>query len=127
MRTRNVAALAAVMVAASGCATITSDSHQPVAFKAPGCAKQALTCTARNKRGSWDFAAPATVQIRRSDDQLHIDCEGPGGFRHKESVPSRIGAKIVASAVMLDFGIVDSITDKHREYPPQIVMQACAG
>ena len=31
----------------------------------------------------------------------------------------------VASAIFLDLGIVDSITDKHREYPAQIVLTAC--
>ena len=40
------------------------------------------------------------------------------------STPSRMGGKIVASAIFLDFGIVDSITD-HREYPAQIVLSAC--
>ena len=40
-------------------------------------------------------------------------------------VNSRMGGKIVASAVFLDFGIVDSITDKHREYPEQIILQIC--
>jgi hypothetical protein len=33
-----------------------------------------------------------------------------------------MGGKIVASAVFLDFGIVDSITDKHREYPANFVI-----
>jgi len=33
-----------------------------------------------------------------------------------------MGGKIIASAVFLDFGIVDSITDKHREYPPSFVI-----
>jgi hypothetical protein len=33
-----------------------------------------------------------------------------------------MGGKIVASAVFLDFGIVDSITDKHREYPANYVI-----
>jgi predicted unusual protein kinase regulating ubiquinone biosynthesis (AarF/ABC1/UbiB family) len=33
-----------------------------------------------------------------------------------------MGAKIVASAIFLDFGIVDAITDKHREYPANYVI-----
>jgi hypothetical protein len=33
-----------------------------------------------------------------------------------------MGGKIVASAVFLDLGIVDSITDKHREYPSNFVI-----
>jgi hypothetical protein len=31
-------------------------------------------------------------------------------------------AKIVASAVFIDFGITDSITDKHRQYPASFVI-----
>ena len=42
-----------------------------------------------------------------------------------QSIPSRMGGKIIASAIFLDFGIVDSITDKHREYPAQIVLTPC--
>ena len=38
------------------------------------------------------------------------------------AVPSTIGAKIVASAVFLDLGIADSITDKHRKYPSSFVI-----
>jgi hypothetical protein len=33
-----------------------------------------------------------------------------------------MGGKIIASAVFLDFGIVDAITDKHREYPASYVI-----
>lgn len=110
-----------------GCASITNDPNQPISFKAPGCKKGAVSCTARNKRGSWSFELPATVPIRRSDDVLHIECEDEQGERHTESVNSRMGGKIVASAVFLDFGIVDSVTDKHREYPEQIVLQICEG
>lgn len=33
-----------------------------------------------------------------------------------------MGAEIVASAVFLDFGIVDAITDKHRKYPTSFVI-----
>ena len=35
---------------------------------------------------------------------------------------STTGAKIVVSAIFLDFGIVDSITDKHRDYPASYVI-----
>ena len=38
------------------------------------------------------------------------------------AVLSTIGAKIVASAVFLDLGITDSITDKHRKYPSSFVI-----
>jgi hypothetical protein len=37
-------------------------------------------------------------------------------------IPSTMGAKIVASALFLDFGITDAITDKHRNYPASFVI-----
>lgn len=109
----------------TGCASLTNDPNQQVSFKAPGCKKDEVSCVARNKRGQWSFKVPSVVPIRRSDDPLVLDCEGPEGLDHKESIPSRMGGKIVASAVFLDFGITDSITDKHREYPAQVVLQMC--
>jgi len=109
----------------AGCATITNDAHQQIEFVAPGCQDVKLSCTAQNKRGLWTFDAPATVDIRRSDDNLSVTCTDPEGNQSVQSIPSEIGGKIVASAIFLDLGIVDSITDKHREYPVQILLSSC--
>lgn len=38
------------------------------------------------------------------------------------ALQSQMGAKIVASAVFLDLGITDAITDKHRQYAPGFVV-----
>ena len=62
------------------------------------------------------------MSIRRSDDDLKYDCETEDGRKAFGSIPSSMGGKIVASAVFLDFGIVDSITDKHRDYPSSFVI-----
>ena len=43
--------------------------------------------------------------------------------QYQAQTESRMGGKIVASAIFLDFGIVDSITGKHREYPAQITVE----
>lgn len=60
--------------------------------------------------------------IRRSDDALKFNCKTSDGRESFGSIPSTMGSKIIASAVFLDFGIVDSITDKHREYPASFVL-----
>jgi len=60
--------------------------------------------------------------VYRSDDNLRIRCKTTDGREATASVPSTIGAKIVASAVFLDLGITDAITDKHREYPASFVV-----
>ena len=108
--------------ALSGCATITNDPNQPIQFVGLNCAEKAVTCTAENKRGSWDIELPGTAMIRRSDDALLVSCTDGPGKKYQAQTESRMGGKIVASAVFLDFGIVDSITDKHREYPAQILV-----
>ena len=122
---KTLATLLAV-AALAGCATITNDPTTPVNFVVSGCEGVTnIECTADNKRGSWTFEPPQTVHIRRSDDVLRIRCDVPGHRDFSQSIESTMGGKIIASAIFLDFGIVDSITDHHREYPAQIVLAAC--
>ena len=129
MHRRNTLVYAIVAVTttiATGCATLTTDSHQPISFLTPGCSSETkLECTASNKRGSWQFMPPTQMGIRRSDDPLRVTCVDAQGQRHDVSVDSEINAKIVASAVFLDLGITDAITDHHRDYPTQIIIPAC--
>jgi hypothetical protein len=117
MRTPLIALLSIVT---AGCATITNDPMVPVAFSfSDGSSGR---CKLQNKRGTWDANVPTTASIRRSDDQLKYDCETEDGRKSFGSLESTVGAKIVASAVFLDFGITDAITDKHREYPASFVI-----
>lgn len=96
------------------CATLTNDPMTPVAFSfSDGSSGK---CELTNKRGVWSAEIPATVSIRRSDDALKYRCSTEDGRDAVGQIESTVGAKIVASAVFLDFGITDAITDKHREY-----------
>jgi len=110
----------ALAVTITGCATLTSDPLTPIAISASDGSNG--RCVLTNKRGSWEVDVPSTVYVRRSDDVLRYDLETEDGHKAVGSIPSRIGAKIIASAVFLDLGIVDAITDKHREYPPSFVI-----
>jgi len=104
----------------TGCATLTNDPTVPVALSfSDGSEGQ---CKLQNKRGSWQASIPGTYPIRRSDDALQYDCETFDGREAFGSIPSTVGAKIVASAVFIDFGITDAITDKHRDYPSNFVI-----
>ncbi len=113
-------------VVLSSCATLTNDPNQEIQFIGMNCSDQAVNCTMSNKRGTWTVDLPGSAMIRRSDDALRVECAGEEGKRYTMRAESRIGAKIVASALFLDLGIVDSITDKHREYPAQIMVD-CGG
>ena len=75
-----------------------------------------------NKRGIWESELPSIVSIRKSDDSLKYKAETDDGRTAVGVIPSTMGAKIVASAVFLDFGITDAITDKHRKYPASYVI-----
>lgn len=79
-------------------------------------------CVLQNKRGVWNAEAPTTIYVRKSDDGLKYECETQDGRKAVGIIPSEMGAKIVASAVFLDFGITDAITDKHRKYPESFVI-----
>ena len=104
----------------SSCASITNDSFVPMAISFSD--GSSGTCQITNKRMSIEAPIPSAPMIRRSDDNLQLNCKTDDGRTAIASVPSSMGGKIVASAVFLDFGIVDSITDKHREYPASYVV-----
>jgi len=103
-----------------GCATLTNDPMTPVAVSFSDGSNG--ECVFENKRGTWATPIPVTVAVRRSDDPLKWRCKTFDGRETTGSIPSTMDAKIVASAVFIDFGITDSITDKHRQYPASFVI-----
>lgn len=103
-----------------GCATLTEDAMTNIVFSFSDGSDG--KCTLRNKRGVWSENVPSVIAVRKSDDVLQYDCETEDGRTAVGSLESTIGAKLIASAVFLDFGIVDSITDKHRKYPASFVI-----
>ena len=105
---------------ASGCATLTSDPMVQIAMSFSN--GESGNCILQNKRGVWNTPIPSTPYVRRSDDGLRYTCKTKSGKEAVGLIPSRPSSKIVASAIFLDFGIVDAITDKHREYPPSYVI-----
>ncbi len=109
-----------VLFTLAGCASITNDAHVPIALSFSDNSNG--ECETSNKRQTLNVLIPSTPLIRRSDDPLVLRCKTEDGRETLANIPSTIGAKIVASAVFLDFGITDSITDKHREYPASFVI-----
>ena len=104
----------------SSCATIVNDPTVPITFSFSDGSEG--TCKVYNKRINMTVSIPGTHQIRRSDDNLQFNCKSENGKTGFGSIPSTMGAKIVASAVFIDLGIVDAITDKHRNYPASFII-----
>ncbi len=118
---RNLQLLPVLITAVlSGCATLTNDPMTPIAMSFSD--GTGGNCVLTNKRGVWTTEIPTTIDIRRSDDALKYECETTDGREAVGSIASTVGAKIVASAVFIDFGITDAITDKHREYVASFVI-----
>ena len=107
-------------LASVGCATLTNDAMIPVAISFSD--GSSGTCVFENKRGRWPTPIPVTVMVRRSDDPLKWQCKTADGRETVGSIPSTMDPKIIASAAFIDFGITDSITDMHRQYPASFVI-----
>lgn len=120
MKRMTLLAFLASALTLNACATLTNDPMTPIAMSLSD--GSSGKCTLTNKRGVWQVELPTTVFVRRSDDSLRYDCRTEDGRTAIGMIESKIGAKIVASAVFLDFGITDAITDKHREYPESYVI-----
>lgn len=112
--------IAIVVASTAGCATLTEDAMTPIALSfSDGSSGK---CQLTNKRASYSTKIPTTISVRKSDDALKYQCETRNGRKAVGLIPSTMGGKIVASAVFLDFGITDAITDKHRQYPASFVI-----
>ncbi len=103
-----------------GCASITNDAYVPVSLSFSDGSEG--ECQLENKRYAKTVRVPGTPMVRRSDDVLKFRCKTDDGKEAFGSIPSTVGGKIIASAVFLDLGITDAITDKHREYPASYVI-----
>lgn len=114
------------MVLITGCASIINDANIPLTFSFSDGSYG--DCTFKNKRGVWNSVIPTQgVLIRRSDDALMYDCTTNDGRKAVGSIRSEIeGEKLAASVVFFDFGITDSITDKHRTYQGNVVIPVSA-
>jgi hypothetical protein len=117
---RNYLIFSSLLLMFSSCASITNDAFVPMALSFSD--GSSGTCQLTNKRMSIEAPIPSAPMVRRSDDNLQLNCTTEDGRSAFASVPSTMGGKIVASAVFIDFGITDAITDKHREYPASYVI-----
>ena len=65
----------------TGCATITSNEMQPVSVTTEdekGLGLEKAKCSIRNDKGSWEAESPAFVQVRRSSEDLLVECKKDG-------------------------------------------------
>lgn len=69
------------VVFSSGCATITSSEMQTVTLTtktSKGEVVDKAKCTLKNERGSWQAESPGAVAVRRSSEDLIVECKKEG-------------------------------------------------
>lgn len=86
MSIQTFAAISIATIAFSGCATITSNEMQTLSINTKSLNGQAIekvNCTLKNDKGSWEAATPGFVNVRRSSEDLMVECKkegAPDGF-----------------------------------------------
>lgn len=81
MKFSNMSAILAASLAFSGCASITSSEMQTVSLNTRASDGQAVDkakCTLKNDKGAWEAASPGFVSIRRSAEDLMVECKKEG-------------------------------------------------
>jgi len=109
----------------TGCASITSESMQPVdvsAKSAQGKNLSEVDCTLRNEKGEWDVKAPNTVSVRKAAGNLIVKCKKAGHPDGKLSAISRAGAGMYGNLIF--GGGVGALIDHNKgtayNYPSKL-------
>ena len=113
-----IISLSALLLAS--CASIVNDANVPVTLSFSDGSNG--NCKLNNKRAAYSVEVPSTTMIRRSDAPLRFNCKTKSGKEAYGSIPSEIEGEKLAGSVIIDLGITDSITDKHRTYTPNFVI-----
>ena len=108
------------LIGLGGCGTLVNDAFVPMYLSFSDGSEG--TCQVTNKRMNTKADIPGSLLVRRSDDNLQLDCETEDGRESVASIQSTVGTELMASFLFFDYGITDSITDKHRHYPPSFVI-----
>lgn len=121
MPPRHAAAIAAVLLLASGCATLTESDQQRVTVHTVEGEYQVFgaICTLANPAGTWRVTTPGSVILQKSPAPLRVDCRKEGAGPVSASVASRANATVWSNLV-LTAGVgylVDRRTGAGFDYP----------
>jgi hypothetical protein len=121
MSLRRAAAIAAVLVLLSGCATLTESDQQRVTVHTIEGAYQVFgaVCTLANPAGQWQVTTPGSVILQKSPAPLRVDCRKEGASPASATVASHANATVWSNLV-LTVGVgylVDRRTGAGFDYP----------
>lgn len=81
MRNKRIILACIASTSFTGCATITSNEMQILSLNTKGGDGQAIEkaeCTLKNDKGMWSTKSPGFVSVRRSSEDLMVECKKEG-------------------------------------------------
>ncbi|MDO8942679.1 MAG: hypothetical protein Q8N17_13675 [Burkholderiaceae bacterium] len=81
MKRSTVLCALAITVLSTGCASITGSEMQQLALSAKSAGNPAIEgakCRLSNDKGAWEAITPSFVNIRRSAEDLNVECKKDG-------------------------------------------------
>jgi hypothetical protein len=129
MKLIGFAAIAALGIAVSGCATIIKGTTQSVAVTTPP--TTGATCTLSSKEGNWQITSPGVAHVEKSKEDIQVTCEKPGWQTATATIPSNFQGWTLGNIILggvIGVG-VDAATGAMNEYPGafQVPMQPQPG
>lgn len=123
------AILASMVMLSTGCSSITGTTGQSVSLQTrdkTGAEVPGAACELTNNKGKWFVTTPGSVQIRRSNDDMLVQCTKTGQETGQASVVSDTKGSMFGNII---FGggigaVIDHNTGSAYEYPTliQVVM-----
>lgn len=125
----SLAALAALTLLTAGCSSITGTTGQSVSLQTrdkAGAEVPGAACELSNSKGKWFVTTPGSIQIRRSNDDMMVQCSKTGYETGQAAVVSDTKGSMFGNII---FGggigaVIDHNTGSAYEYPTliQVVM-----
>lgn len=112
-----------------GCASMKGTEMQQLTLSTKGedgKAIEGVMCKLRNDRGSWEALSPGFVQVRRSSEDLHVECTKAGLREGLLKAVSRATESMMGNAIMPGGtigAIIDHSTGMGYDYPEQLLVQ----
>ena len=117
MKMASAAALAALGVALSGCASIVSGWHQDIEVATTPAV--GAVCTLTSSSGTWKVATPGIVTVRRSKEDLAVTCSKDGREVAVGTIKSGWEPWALGDVALLSLGgtVLDISTGAVHKYP----------
>jgi hypothetical protein len=97
MKIRSFAAVAALGLVASGCATIIEGTTQPVSVSTSP--EEGAQCTLTNSQGAWYVTTPGSTTVHKTKTDLDVTCNKPGFQPGHVVAVSHFGATTAANVI----------------------------